>query len=71
MKTKAFVARRARLDQLVRDKDEYIAQFRSQARVLTSELEEHLAEKAMQAKIDAMNPAEKQAMRAGLEAEEG
>ena len=69
METKTAVAKRAKLDQLVRDKDAYLVQFRSQARLLTSELEEDLAEGAMKSKIDAMNPAEKQAMRAGLEAE--
>ena len=69
METKVVAAKRAKLDQLVRDKDEYITQFRTQARALTSELEKDLAERAMKAKIDAMNPAEKQAMRAGLKAE--
>ncbi len=70
MKSKAFVAKRAKLDQLVRDKDEYIVQFRRQARLLTSELEEHLAEKAMEAKIASLNPAERKALLAGLQGEE-
>ena len=69
METKVAVAKRAKLDQLVRDKDEYISQFRKQASALTSELEKDLAERAIQATIADMNAAEKKAMRDGLEAE--
>ena len=71
MLTKEFAAKRAMLDQMVRDKDKYMAGFRGKARALTGELEVHLAEKKMQAKIESLSPAEKQAMLAGLQAEEG
>ncbi len=70
METKVAVAKRAKLDQLVRDKDEYIAQFRKQATALTSELEKDLSEKRVAAQIEAMNADERQAMLAGL-AKEG
>ena len=69
METKVAVAKRAKLDQLVRDKDAYIDQFRTQARLLTSELEKDLSEKRVAAQIEDMNPDERQAMLAGLELE--
>lgn len=71
MLTKEYAAKRATLDQMIRDKDKYMAGFRDKARALTGELEGHLAEKKMETKIKSLSPAERQAMLAGLQAEEG
>ena len=71
MQTKEFVQKQATLDELTREKDRYMAEFRKKALSLTSDLEGHLAEKKMQAKIAAMSPAEKQAMSAGLASSNG
>ena len=66
MKTKEFVQKQATLEQLVRDKDAYLAQFRDRARALTSEIDQYLAENRVQTQIEAMSPEEQKAMRAGL-----
>lgn len=62
METKAYAAKRAQLEQLIREKDEYIAEFRKQALALRAELEAHDAEKAVKDKVKAMSPAERLAM---------
>ncbi len=62
MQTREFVAKQAKLEKLVRDKDDYLSQFRDQAKELTSEIEEYLAKESMQKKVEAMSPAQKKAM---------
>lgn len=68
MKTKEFVQKQATLESMIRDKDAYMAQFRDQARALTSEIDQYLAENRVQTQIEAMSPEEQKAMRAGLAA---
>lgn len=67
METKEFVQKQSRLDQLVREKDNYMAEFRTQSIALTGEIEEHLADVKVQAQIEAMSPDERKAMRDGLQ----
>ena len=62
MESREYVAKQAKLDKLRRDKDQYLAEFRKQALELQSELEQYLAEEKIKAKVEAMSPAEKQAM---------
>ncbi len=66
MKTKEFAQKTATLEQLVREKDVFMQEFRDKARALTSELEKYLAQNRIQAQIEAMSPHERQAMQAGL-----
>jgi hypothetical protein len=67
METKDYVAKKAQLEDLIRQKDEYLAEFRKKALPLRAELEKHTAEKKVEAKVDAMSPAERQAMKEALE----
>ena len=67
METKDYVAKKAQLEDLIRQKDAYMAEFRKKVLPLRAELEKHVAEEQVKAKVEAMSPAERQALKEALE----